>query len=67
MMPKVDRYKICQYGKQRENYSAAKIIFLSAKSKEVDIQKGYKMGGDLYLTKPFSTRTFMEKVKALQS
>lgn len=67
MIPKVDGYVVCQYMKQQEDYSVAKVIFLSPKSKEADIQKGYEMGADLYLTKPFSTRTLMEKIKALQS
>jgi DNA-binding response OmpR family regulator len=65
MMPKVDGYEVCQYVKQHDEYAQTKVIFLSAKSKEADIQKGYEMGADLYLSKPFSTRTLVEKVKAL--
>lgn len=65
MMPKVDGYEVCQYVKQQYELAETKVIFLSAKSKEADIQKGYNMGADLYLTKPFSTRTLVEKVKAL--
>ena len=67
MMPKVDGYEVCQYVRQHEEYASAKVIFLSAKSKESDIQKGYEMGVDLYLTKPFSTRTLVEKVKKLNA
>jgi len=65
MMPKVDGYEVCQYVKQHDEFASIKVIFLSAKSKESDIQKGYDMGADLYLTKPFSTRTLVEKVESL--
>jgi DNA-binding response OmpR family regulator len=38
---------------------------MSAKSKEVDLQKGYDLGADLYITKPFSTRELVKHVKDL--
>lgn len=65
MMPKVDGYEVCQYVRQHDEFASAKVVFLSAKSKESDIQKGYEMGADLYMTKPFSTRALVEKVKEL--
>jgi DNA-binding response OmpR family regulator len=65
MMPKVDGYEVCQAVKNSDELSFAKVIFLSAKTKEADVQKGYEMGADLYLTKPFSTRLLVEKVKEL--
>ena len=65
MMPDVDGYDVCRYVKSNPETSPAKVIFLSAKGRETDIQKGYEAGASLYLTKPFSTRVLMEKVKAL--
>jgi DNA-binding response OmpR family regulator len=67
MMPKVDGYEVCQYVKTKADAADTKVIFLSAKSKEADIEKGYEMGADLYLTKPFSTRKLVDKVKELSS
>lgn len=65
MMPEVDGYEVCQLVKSNPALHHIKVIFLSAKTKESDIQKGLEMGADLYLTKPFSTKELMEKVKSL--
>lgn len=65
MMPDVDGYVICEYIKKNERTKSAKVIFLSAKSREVDVNFGYEMGADLYMVKPFSTRTLLEKINVL--
>jgi DNA-binding response OmpR family regulator len=67
MMPEVDGYEVCRQIKANERLDMTKVIFLSAKTKETDIQKGYEVGANLYLTKPFSTRNLMTKVKELLS
>ncbi len=63
MMPDVDGYEVCQYIKAKEN--APKVIFLSAKSKKSDEEKGYEVGADLYLHKPFSNKEIVQKIKEL--
>ncbi len=65
MMPDVDGYVICEYIKKNERTKNTKVIFLSAKSKEADIDFGYEIGADLYMIKPFSTRTLLEKITEL--
>jgi DNA-binding response OmpR family regulator len=65
MMADMDGYEVCRHIKEKPPLNEAKVIFLSAKSKESDIQKGYDAGACLYITKPFSTRFLMEKVKEL--
>ena len=65
MMPDVDGYQVCRELRQRPGGAATKVILLSAKSREADVQKGYEAGADLYLPKPFSTRQLMEKVREL--
>ena len=67
MMPDVDGYEICQYIRKQENLQNCKVIFLSAKTKETDIQRGYEVGADFYLTKPFSNKNLIGKVKELLS
>lgn len=62
MMPEVDGYEVCAYVKQNPELSHIRVIFLSAKSKEADIEKGYQAGADLYMTKPFSTRDLMQRI-----
>ncbi|GHA71739.1 response regulator transcription factor [Pontibacter akesuensis] len=65
MMPDVDGYEVCRHIRQKEEMKGAKVIFLSAKTKEADVKKGYAVGADLYIPKPFSTRFLMEKIKEM--
>lgn len=67
MMPEVDGYEVCQKVKNDVETRKIKIIFLSAKTKQEDIDKGYEMGADLYITKPFSTRNLMAQVDSLKT
>lgn len=65
MMPNVDGYEVCYTVKNNLRLNHIKVVFLSAKNKELDIEKGYEVGADLYVTKPFSTRALVAKVNAL--
>jgi DNA-binding response OmpR family regulator len=65
MMPDVDGYAICKHIKSSKKLKEAKVVFMSAKSKETDIQKGYDLGASLYVTKPFSTRHLLKQVQEL--
>ncbi len=65
MMPEVDGYEVCSYIKSNPQLEDIRVVFLSAKSKDADIEKGYQSGADLYLTKPFSTRALVKEVKNL--
>ncbi len=65
MMPDVDGYAICDYIKRTPEYMHCKVIFISAKTKESDIKKGYAVGAELYINKPFSTRLLMQQVHDL--
>ena len=65
MMPDIDGYEICKIIKSNPILKKAKIIFLSAKTKQSDIQKGYDLGADLFITKPFSTRILKQEVEKL--
>lgn len=61
MLPYVDGFTIAE--KIREQNSEIPIIFLSAKSMEEDRLKGFKIGADDYLVKPFSMEELIFKVK----
>ncbi|WP_439881564.1 response regulator transcription factor [Pontibacter sp. MBLB2868] len=65
MMPDVDGYEVCRHIRGKKEMDGAKVIFLSAKTKDADIKKGYAAGADLYIPKPFSTRFLLEKIKDL--
>jgi DNA-binding response OmpR family regulator len=65
MMPKVDGYEVCTFIKNNPTLANIKVIFMSAKSKDTDIKKGYDLGADFYVAKPFSTRDLVLKVQQL--
>lgn len=65
MMPDVNGYEICKYIKATKKLAHSKVVFLSAKSSEADIQKGYDLGASLYISKPFSTRNIVKQLKEL--
>lgn len=65
MMPDIDGYQICTLIKNAPEFSNCKVIFLSAKSKENEIKKGLELGADAYITKPFSTKQLMERIKEI--
>ncbi len=65
MMPDVDGYSICEYIKKTPKLKDIIVVFLSAKTKEADIQKGYDLGAALFISKPFSTRNLMKEVNSL--
>ena len=65
MMPKKSGYEVCARIREREDWRHIKVIMLSAKGRETEVNKGLSMGADLYVTKPFSTRELMAKLKDL--
>ena len=65
MMPHVDGYATLELIKKNEKMASCKVIFLSAKNKESDIEKGMQLGADAYVTKPFSVKKLVEQVNEL--
>ena len=64
MMPEMDGLTVCRTLKMQENTRNIPIIMLTAKSEESDIVLGLEMGAVDYITKPFSMRELMARVKA---
>ena len=65
MLPGIDGYEICEFVRLNSAYRDIKIIFLTAKGREVEIAKGLALGADAYITKPFSNAELVAKVKAV--
>lgn len=65
MMPMVDGYATLEQIKKDVNLNHSKVIFLSAKNKESDIEKGLSLGADAYMTKPFSIKKIVDQVSEL--
>jgi len=65
MMPKKSGYEVCTRMRERADWRNIKIVMLSAKGREAEVNKGLSMGADLYVTKPFSTRELIAKINGL--
>lgn len=63
MMPKKDGFQLAKEIKERQNKMP--IIFTSAKTMQVDILEGFRLGADDYLTKPFTMEELMARINAV--
>jgi DNA-binding response OmpR family regulator len=65
MMPNVDGYQTLKHIKNTKSLEATKVVFLTAKNKASDIEKGLKLGADKYLIKPFSVKKIVSEILEL--
>jgi len=65
MLPEMDGFDVCKEIKKNEDTSNIPIIMLTAKSEEFDKILGLELGADDYITKPFSIRELLARVKAV--
>jgi DNA-binding response OmpR family regulator len=65
MLPGIDGYEVCEIVRLNPDYRDVKIVFLTARRGEVEIAKGLALGGDAYITKPFSNAELVALVKKL--
>lgn len=65
MMPVADGLEVCRRMRADERHARTPILFLSARGEEIDRVLGLEMGGDDYLTKPFSPRELVARVRAI--
>ena len=63
MMPEMDGYAVCREIRKQNN--DIPIIFLSAKSEEIDRVIGLELGADDYISKPFGTREIVARIRAI--
>lgn len=65
MLPEVDGLEVCRQIKRDESLSQVPILMLTAKGEEVDRVVGFELGADDYITKPFSPRELVLRLKAI--
>ena len=65
MLPGTDGFELCRHIRQTPALSATPIIFLTAKTSEADRVKGLELGGDDYITKPFSPRELIARIRTV--
>jgi two-component system alkaline phosphatase synthesis response regulator PhoP len=62
MMPQVDGYEVCR--RVRATDSQVPVIFLSAKSEEIDVVVGFQLGADDFVRKPFGKHELLARIRA---
>jgi len=63
MLPKMDGFDVCKAIRKENRFIP--ILMLTAKAEEVDKVLGFEIGADDYMTKPFSVREFLARIKAI--
>jgi DNA-binding response OmpR family regulator len=65
MLPDMDGLEICKYLRRKDELASIPVIMLTAKSEETDKLLGLELGADDYVTKPFSPKELVARVKAV--
>ncbi len=65
MLPGIDGLEVCRSLKRDPITESARIVILTAKGEEADIVTGLEMGADDYITKPFSPRVLVARIRAV--
>ena len=65
MIPGRDGYAVCQAIRSNPAWRGMRIIMLTAKGGDIQREKGLSLGADDYVTKPFSTRELVERVRRI--
>ncbi len=65
MMPRKTGLEVCQEVRADPRLKGVRILMLTAKGRETDVAKGLALGANAYVTKPFSTKDLVARVRAL--
>jgi DNA-binding response OmpR family regulator len=65
MMPKKSGLEVCQELRANDATRDTLVLMLTAKGRETDVAKGLGSGADAYMTKPFSTKELVSKVREM--
>jgi len=65
MLPDADGFEVCKELKRDARFSSVPVIMLTAKNEETDKVLGLEIGADDYITKPFSPKELVARVKAV--
>jgi two-component system alkaline phosphatase synthesis response regulator PhoP len=65
MLPGIDGLEVCRRLKTNEKTNSISIVMLTAKGEEADIVAGLELGADDYITKPFSTRVLLARIRTV--
>ncbi len=65
MLPHMNGFEVCRRLRADARWRALRVLMLTAKGRDTEVEKGLGLGADAYVTKPFSTKDLVERVRAL--
>jgi DNA-binding response OmpR family regulator len=65
MLPKLSGFEVCRRIRADPRLAGLKVLMLTAKGRDQEVEKGLGLGADAYVTKPFSTRDLVARIRAL--
>lgn len=65
MLPRMSGFEVCRRIRADPALGGLKILMLTAKGRDAEVEKGLGLGADAYVTKPFSTRDLVVRVREL--
>lgn len=65
MMPRKSGFEVCRQIRDNPDWRNVKVMMLSAKGRDSDVDQGLALGADAYVTKPFSTKALLATVREL--
>ena len=65
MLPHIDGFEVCRQMRTNPLLKNTRIMMVTARGRDSEVEHGLAMGADAFLTKPFSTRELMEKIRTL--
>ncbi|HZX32699.1 MAG TPA: response regulator [Rhodocyclaceae bacterium] len=65
MMPRKSGFEVCEALRADPARAGLRIVMLTAKGRQTEVAKGLALGADAYITKPFSTKDLVAKVKSM--
>ncbi len=65
MLPRMNGFEVCRRIRADPRWAALRILMLTAKGRDTEMEKGLGLGADAYVTKPFSTKDLIARIRAL--
>lgn len=65
MMPFRTGFEVCQELRGDAEFSTLRIMILTARGRETEIARGFSLGADAYMTKPFATKDLLARVREM--
>lgn len=65
MLPLIDGFEVCRQMRANADLRKTRIMMVTARGRDSEVEHGLALGADAFLTKPFSTRELMEKIRVL--